>query len=231
MMVYIPLIFWGPLVANNNLVVVWDWNGTLVDDAFIFVDIMNGYLSEFSLPLISLSDYKNNFCFPVREYYKKLGFRLSIKEFEVLSVDFINRYKKNMLHPNLKNGVIDVLDFLKKNHCSQFILSAQEQTLLNFSLKHYGIKNYFDGVFGLNNNFAESKAALAKKKLAHVLARPVVFVGDTTHDFEVSSSVGGQCCLVSWGHNSLQRLKETKQPVVKNPKDLLFFMRNLLKTL
>jgi len=65
MMVYIPLIFWGPLVANNNLVVVWDWNGTLVDDAFIFVDIMNGYLSEFSLPPISLSDYKNNFCFPV----------------------------------------------------------------------------------------------------------------------------------------------------------------------
>ena len=57
MMAYIPLNFWGPLVANNNLVVVWDWNGTLVDDAFIFVDIMNGYLSEFSLPPISLSDY------------------------------------------------------------------------------------------------------------------------------------------------------------------------------
>ena len=231
MMVYIPLISWGPLVANNNFVIVWDWNGTLVDDAFVFVDIMNGFLSEFSLPLISLGDYKNNFCFPVREYYKKLGFKLSNKEFEILSVDFIDRYKKNMLRPNLKNRIIAVLDFFKTNNCSQFILSAQEQTLLNFSLNHYGITNYFDGVFGLNNNFAESKALLAKKKLSHVLTQSVVFIGDTTHDFEVASSVGARCCLVSWGHNSLQRLKETKQPVVKSPEDLLFFMRRLLKTL
>ena len=218
-------------MVDNNLIVIWDWNGTLVDDSCIFVDIMNDYLSELSLPLISLKDYREHFCFPVRKYYKNLGFELSKKEFKVLSVDFINRYKKHMLLPGLKTGIVDILAFLKKNNCSQFILSAQEQGLLNLSLDHYGITNYFDGVFGLNNNFAEGKAGLAKKKLSHVLSRPIVFIGDTVHDFEVASSVGARCCLVSWGHNSLERLKITKQPVVKNPGDLFSFMVSLLKTL
>ena len=59
---------------NKKMIVVWDWNGTIVDDAFVFVNIMNSYLKKNKLKPISINDYKNNFCFPVINYYKKLGF-------------------------------------------------------------------------------------------------------------------------------------------------------------
>ena len=44
--------------------VIWDWNGTLVDDTWLFVDIMNRVLKDRNLPGITLDDYRNMFDFP-----------------------------------------------------------------------------------------------------------------------------------------------------------------------
>ena len=46
-------------MINKNI--IWDWNGTLVDDAWVFVDIMNRFLKKMNLPIISLEDYQQNF--------------------------------------------------------------------------------------------------------------------------------------------------------------------------
>ena len=216
---------------NSRLVGVWDWNGTLVDDSFVFVEIMNEYLSSYGLKKISLKDYQNNFCFPVSQYYKQLGFNLSKKEFEFLSADFIERYKAVMFKPKMKLGIYNILNYLKKKNCSQLVLSAQEQNLLNLSILHYSLGDYFEGVFGLDNNFAASKTTLARSCLSPFIRnkQKIVFIGDTVHDFEVASSVGASCCLVSWGHNSSRRLSETKQLVVKNTSGLFAFFKKTLQ--
>ena len=39
-------------MKKNNLSIIWDWNGTIVNDAFVFIKIMNGFLKERGLPLI-----------------------------------------------------------------------------------------------------------------------------------------------------------------------------------
>ena len=54
--------------------IIWDWNGTIVDDAFLFVDIMNFFLLERGLPKITIKDYREFFEFPVKNYYLNLGF-------------------------------------------------------------------------------------------------------------------------------------------------------------
>ena len=226
-MEYIPLICWLLLEMNSRLVVVWDWNGTLVDDSFVFVEIMNGYLSSYGLKKISLEDYQNNFCFPVSQYYKRLGFQLSENEFKLLSSDFIAKYRAVMFRPKMKKGIHTILSYLKKNNCDQLVLSAQEQSLLNLSISHYGLEDYFGGVFGLDNNLAASKTSLAHSCLAPFLGnkQKIIFIGDTVHDFEVASSVGASCCLVSWGHNSYLRLADTKQFVAKKSYDLFSFFK------
>ena len=59
--------------SNRELVVFWDWNGTIVDDGFVFVNILNVLLEKHNLKKISLAFYKQNFCFPVVDFYKSLG--------------------------------------------------------------------------------------------------------------------------------------------------------------
>ena len=72
--------------------VIWDWNGTLVDDTWLFVDIMNGVLKDRNLPGITLDDYRNVFDFPVEDYYTKLGFDFSDEAFKTAGLDFIKIY-------------------------------------------------------------------------------------------------------------------------------------------
>ena len=48
--------------------IFWDWNGTLVDDAYLFVEIMNVTLLKHGLPQISIKEYKKSFCFPIQKY-------------------------------------------------------------------------------------------------------------------------------------------------------------------
>ena len=53
--------------------IIWDWNGTLIDDAWLFVDLMNDELNSRNLPNITINDYQKYFTFPVKKYYEKLG--------------------------------------------------------------------------------------------------------------------------------------------------------------
>ena len=229
-MEYIPLICWLLLEMNSRLVVVWDWNGTLVDDSFVFVEIMNGYLSSYGLKKISLEDYQNNFCFPVSQYYKRLGFQLSENEFKLLSSDFIAKYRAVMFKPKMKTGIHTILNYLKKNNCEQLVLSAQEKNLLNQSIDFYNLKKYFSGVFGLDNNFASSKIDVALRNIPPFVSEEsrLLVIGDTLHDFDVARAVGAECCLVGWGHSSYTRLTKSGSVVVNCPRDLAMFIREII---
>ena len=79
---------------NKKVAIFWDWNGTLVNDSFLFVDIMNSFLKEHSLPLISINDYRKFFEFPIKNYYLNLGFNFKKESFSSLGRRFIDEYKK-----------------------------------------------------------------------------------------------------------------------------------------
>ena len=81
--------------------IVWDWNGTLVDDTWLFVDIMNGVLKNRKLNGITLDDYRNVFDFPVQDYYQKLGFNFEDEPFESAGLDFIKIYDDRKFEPKL----------------------------------------------------------------------------------------------------------------------------------
>ena len=75
--------------------IIWDWNGTLLNDAWVFVGVMNSLLKSRNLGQINLRDYRKYFGFPVIEYYKHLGFDFSKESFEDYGKDFIAIRPKN----------------------------------------------------------------------------------------------------------------------------------------
>ena len=72
--------------------IIWDWNGTLVDDVWLVVEIINKMLKKRHLPGIDSKKYREMFDFPVTKYYLKLGFDFSKESFEKLAVEFISEY-------------------------------------------------------------------------------------------------------------------------------------------
>ena len=73
--------------------IIWDWNGTLLDDRWLCVDAINKSLLLRNLPVIDENRYLEIFCFPVEKYYLKLGFDFEKEPFTISGSEFIKNYK------------------------------------------------------------------------------------------------------------------------------------------
>ena len=89
--------------------VIWDWNGTLLDDAWLCVDIMNGLLSARGLSLLTPQRYAQVLTFPLADYYRELGFDFDREPFETLGAEFIREYERRRLECGLRGGALKVL--------------------------------------------------------------------------------------------------------------------------
>ena len=53
--------------------IVWDWNGTLLNDVNLCFECINRLLVSKNLdPLIDLAAYRDIFEFPIQNYYQKV---------------------------------------------------------------------------------------------------------------------------------------------------------------
>lgn len=196
--------------------VIWDWNGTLINDIEIAVESVNVLLCENNLPAVSIDNYKNLFGFPIRSYYERIGFDLSQLSFEKLCQRFAEEYNDKRAHTaNLFAGLPDLLMEIKKTK-TQSILSAAEQDHLHTMTKHFGLENHFHNRFGIADFYAASKIERGHEliSLSGIEPKKSILIGDTDHDYEVASALGVSCLLIADGHQSEHRLKQLCENVI-----------------
>jgi len=207
--------------------VIWDWNGTLLDDLSLCVDVINGMLRKRQMPTVTREEYLAVFTFPVRRYYQALGFDFSRESFEALSHEFIAGYEAGRrgcaLHPEVRT----TLERIAAADRRQVLLSASAEGSLKEAVREFRLDAFFDQVAGLDNIYAHSKVELGRQLVASLPCAPseAVLVGDTLHDAEVAHAMGTACVLVAHGHQSRARLhKQGGTPVVDSLKELADFV-------
>lgn len=203
--------------------IIWDWNGTLLNDADLAVRTMNQMLEKRGLSLLSVDGYKSVFTFPVKEYYEKIGFDFQKEPFEIPAVEFIDIYNSQVHNCSLHRDTLKVLGYFHSVGVKQYILSAMEQEVLNSCLKHYEIEGFFEFALGLDNIYAASKIENGIRLIAqqNLDASELVLIGDTVHDFEVATELGCQCVLIADGHQSKEVLQATGALVLDSIAQLL----------
>jgi phosphoglycolate phosphatase len=203
--------------------IIWDWNGTLLDDAELAVETMNGMLAKRSLPLMTMERYKDVFTFPVKDYYQKIGFDFEVEPFEIPALEFIERYNQLVGDCSLHSDSVMVLGKFRSDGIRQFILSAMKQETLDQCLDQYQISHFFDHVSGLDDHYAHSKLenGLALIKELGLNPEELLLIGDTIHDYEVATEMGCRCILIANGHQSHELLNSTGVLVLSELKQLL----------
>ncbi len=199
--------------------ILWDWNGTLLDDSWLCVEVLNGLLKESDKPTITYETYKEHFNFPVIHFYEFLGFETSAASFDQLSKSFISEYEKRWLKEcQLHIDAERVLKGLQEKGISHSILSAAHENALTVGTQHFGINRHFAALLGTDNIYAEGKIARANGWLAESSwdAEDILLIGDTLHDHEVAKAIGVECILVASGHCARSRLEETNAPVLNS---------------
>ncbi len=210
-------------MIKNYHHIIWDWNGTLLNDVSICSEIINCILTKRNLKPISMTDYKNIFTFPVKEYYEKAGLDFSAYSFEELGLEWITKYESLKFETKLFPDAEVVLNYIRDMGISQSILSAYSHHTLLEIVKHFGVEKYFLYLFGLDNIYAASKIDLGKKLMEKLQVdfKNILLIGDTIHDFDVAKEIGADCILISNGHQSKDRLLTCNVPVLDSLKDLV----------
>ncbi len=202
----------------DSKAIIWDYNGTLLDDLSIGVQCINKMLTKRELPVLSKDQYREVFTFPVKKYYETVGFNFNKEDWDITAKEFIALYTSLLPDSNIFPEAIQLLSHFKTLDKKQFILSAMEQNMLNHSVKTENIDSFFSEVSGIDDIYASSKIENGKKMIQEHQLNPkeVCLLGDTVHDYEVSQELGCQCILIAAGHQSIKKLKQTGCPIVVN---------------
>ncbi|MBN1766925.1 MAG: HAD family hydrolase [Prolixibacteraceae bacterium] len=196
--------------------ILWDWNGTLLNDVEVSIESINELLFRRNLPTLSVEKYRDVFGFPVKDYYRRIGFDFRKEPFEIPAKEYIDTYQKNFSKASLQKNAAQLLEYYRVKGYSQVVLSASEINNLHIQLLEHSVAHFFNEIAGLSDIYASSKAELGIRTLEKLGINPenACLIGDTTHDFEVAQQIGCRCILIHGGHHSIKKLNETGVPVV-----------------
>lgn len=195
---------------------VWDFNGTLLNDLNLCVQSINKLLQKRNQKKLTPTTYLEIFTFPVQDYYAHAGFNFNKETYEKVAIEFMDLYLKDVNDCPLHKNVHEFLSRTRRSGFRQIILSAMEATELRKLTKSLKIDSYFEDIHGIDNHMAAGKAHLAHSaiKAAGFLPDETCLIGDTLHDAEVARQTGMHCILISHGHQSKERLKQSGVPVI-----------------
>lgn len=196
--------------------VIWDWNGTLLDDVDVARLVVDAMLRRRGLPGLSRERYHELFNFPITTYYERAGFDFARDPFPRLADEFHASYDASAGGMALYGGALGALERVSEHGLEQSILSAAHQPRLEQQVQRYGVREHFVGLIGIDDHFAGSKVEHGRRWIATLDGAPEEFVmiGDTVHDHEVADELGVDCLLVADGHQPRWRLEQCGVPVV-----------------
>jgi phosphoglycolate phosphatase len=210
--------------------VIWDWNGTLLDDVPACVEALNGVLTNRGFPAITCDQYREDFRFPVREFYRGLGMDFTPEEWDRVAREYHDNFGITSRRAPLRRDMLAILEQMRSNGISMSVLSASEISLLTSMLRERNIDRFFDRVFGLPDLYARSKLDAGRRLMAEAAfpAEATLLIGDTIHDCEVARALDCRCILLAGGHQAEHRLLGCGCPVVPEIGDPQLFVAQVL---
>ncbi|ASU24380.1 phosphoglycolate phosphatase [Vibrio qinghaiensis] len=198
--------------------IIWDWNGTLLDDFHISLKATNVALMNIDVLPLNSEEYRSLYCVPVYDFYRKvLGRKPTLIEWENIGKKFSTIYKHEILDAPLAKDVLDLLHKRRRHS----ICSLMERDLLIKMLESFGISSHFTEIHGRTTPLAtEGKYAHLKQHVNNLInnwgvkKEEIVVIGDTADDADSAQELGLASILYSGGTFNHQRLAATGKPVV-----------------
>ncbi|MFF1835864.1 HAD family hydrolase [Streptomyces sp. NPDC058231] len=197
---------------------VWDWNGTLLDDNTAVIGATNAAFVEVGLEPITLEQYREMYCVPIPRFYERLMGRLPTEaEWERMDGIFHRYYAEQRVVCGLTEGAADLLAQWQLAGHSQSLLSMYVHEQLVPVVRGYGIERHFTRVDGRTGPSGGSKALHMARHLAAldgISPERTVVIGDAVDDALAAAHVGAGAVLYTGGSHSRASLEAAGVPVV-----------------
>lgn len=197
---------------------VWDWNGTLLDDLGIVVRAVNRSIAAFGLNPIDADVYRDHYTRPVRHFYDHLfGRTVSDEEWLRLNTTFHETYFRLASDVDLAPGARDAMRQLHEAGWTQSLLSMSPQDWLEGIVDRLGLTDWFEMVDGLSGPTGGLKATHLEVHLGtlEIEGSRVVVVGDTPDDVAAARHVGAHPVLFHGGSHHMDVLEAEGVPIAE----------------
>jgi phosphoglycolate phosphatase-like HAD superfamily hydrolase len=195
---------------------VWDWNGTLVDDHSAVVAAINDALARLRLRPIDSEAFRTYFTRPVQRFYEQVAGRpIEPGEWHTLDEAYHDSYGARVEGLKLAADARAALEAAEAAGLGQSLLSMWRHQDLVPLVERLGIARFFVRVDGLRVPGGGGKTEHLVEHLAAlgVEAPAALLVGDTLDDLAAARAVGAACVLYDGGSHHRDALEATGVPV------------------
>jgi phosphoglycolate phosphatase-like HAD superfamily hydrolase len=207
---------------------VWDWNGTLLDDLTLVVSATNEAFAAVGAPGVDADEHRRRFRRPVAEFYAEvLGRAVDDEEFGRLDRIFHDAYRLGLTTMTL---AADAMTAIKSWPGSQSLLSMWFHEELVPAVDTYGLAGLFARVDGLRTEVGgDLKAGHLARHLAALGVRgeDAVLIGDSLDDGLAADTVGAASVLYTGGFTDPSRLRASGRPVADSLVDAVRLAQSL----
>lgn len=197
--------------------VVWDWNGTLLDDQHLVVRAANASLAPLGVGALTDEEYRDHYTRPVHLAYESiLGRPVTEAEWELINQTFHDTYYELASAADLAADAVAAIELLDEAGWTQSVLSMSPHDRLSVAVAQRGITERFVAVDGVPSPTGAGKVQYLRTHLARhgFAAATVTKVGDTPDDAAAAAAVGARAVLYDGGSHHRSALEAAGVPVV-----------------
>lgn len=200
---------------NSYTTIIWDWNGTLIDDVALCASLVSRALAARGIGPVSVEQYRAVYQHPIKNVYTELGAPLTDAEYHELTQTWLEQYELERVACSLHSGVEKILSTLQRSRKQQILLSAHRHDLVLAAVSDFKLGDYFEKIAGIESGGGHGKIETGKRILTELQIEPqsTLFIGDSFHDHEVAFEIGAACHLIAQGADARDKLERTGRPV------------------
>jgi phosphoglycolate phosphatase len=212
---------------NNNFeYILFDLDGTITDSGEGITKSVQYALKSFDINVENLEDLNKFIGPPLKDSFKKF-YNFDEEKAELGLKKYREYYaEKGIFENSLYDGVVDLLEDLKKNNKTIILATSKPEVYAKQILEYFKVDKYF--TFAAGSDFEETrvkkgeviKYALEEAKISDL--SKVVMIGDREHDIIGAKENNIKSIGVLYGYGDVVELTQARaEYIAKTPKEIL----------
>lgn len=209
---------------------VFDWNGTLLDDAHVLLQTTNTILDRFGRRTIDMDTFRAHCDVPLSILYRSLG----MSDSEIADVDrdagamFHDTYEQFAGKADLREGARRILEIARQQDASSIIVSNHIAEPLRSQLRRLGINDYINEVIAFESRATQFKSMTKGERLRRYIQENDIkpsatfIIGDMPVETNIARDLGLISVSITGGFVSDSRLQAAEPDyIIRSHHELL----------
>jgi phosphoglycolate phosphatase len=201
------LLKW-PGVSEHFRLLVFDWDGTLIDSALAIVESLQFACRDVGLPVPHERDARHIIGLGLQDAFAHVLPDCSAEDYSRVRQRFSHYFLQRDAQLALFPGAADAIADLAQRGFLLGVATGKSRRGLDRALAATGLGAYFDATRCADEGFTKPHPGMLMALMDELGVAPeqTLMIGDTIHDLQMACNAGVACLAVTYGAHPLEQL-------------------------